>query len=610
MKQKEKDKFLQSAKSHIAKVDKRIKEKIINLHKGVEKDKEEYKRISEIERLAHGRLIEFKEKKIEELTVLHGSPYFVRCDIILDRTKEKKTYYFAKFLLDEEFIYSWVSPIASVRFEKPGKISYTCPDGRTKYGTLIRKDQYMIVGGKIVFLTNEEINRARELIYQEHFSSRKKGFVLPEIVAQMEKAQDQVIRAHHVGPFVISGPAGSGKTTLALHRVGYLMQSPETISSYPSNRVIVFVQDTGTKKYFSHLLPELGIENVLITTFYEWTSGIIGLKGYAYAERLGNTEKEKDIYEFRKMKALKNAKIPNYAENIFSFLHNIYKEYFKKNNTKLFEYQKNKRLLDRFDLTILLKSYIKKFGSINITYMSYKSMPNGTVKRIYKKEPLKYSLIVADEFQNYLSEQIEVLKTCIDEKYKSIIYVGDTAQQTQFGTIKSLEELHKIIPNERRVILQKVYRNTKNILKYIEKVGYEIIIPKEIRKGDEVIEKILKTKQDEIKYVKDIISKNCNLSIGILAKNKEYLEEFKKSIKNTEKVHIFSMRESQGVEFDIVCIVGVHKNMFDINYEDTPKELITEKKHIQKDLLYVALTRAMHELHVVGKVKLSDIFNN
>ena len=47
---------------------------------------------------------------------------------------------------------------------------------------------------------------------------------------QMEKAQDQVIRAHHAGPLVISGPAGSGKTTLALHRVAFLTQSPETMA--------------------------------------------------------------------------------------------------------------------------------------------------------------------------------------------------------------------------------------------------------------------------------------------------------------------------------------------------------------------------------------------
>lgn len=66
----------------------------------------------------------------------------------------------------------------------------------------------------------------------------------------MEKAQDQVIRASHKGSLVIGGPAGSGKTTLALHRVAYLTQAPETSEFYPTKSIIVFVQDTGTKITF------------------------------------------------------------------------------------------------------------------------------------------------------------------------------------------------------------------------------------------------------------------------------------------------------------------------------------------------------------------------
>jgi DNA helicase-2/ATP-dependent DNA helicase PcrA len=110
-------------------------------------------------------------------------------------------------------------------------------------GELISKEQYMITDGKIVFMAFESLEQARELIYQEYFSQRKSSFLLPEIVEQMEQAQDKVIRAHHQGSFLISGAAGSGKTTLALHRVAYLLQSPDTAERFKTENTIVFVQD-------------------------------------------------------------------------------------------------------------------------------------------------------------------------------------------------------------------------------------------------------------------------------------------------------------------------------------------------------------------------------
>lgn len=183
----------------------------------------------------------------EELKKLFGSPYFIRCDVVYKKTGERKTLYFAKHYFTEENIYSWVAPASVIRFEKPGPASYKLPDKTIEHVELLRKEQYMIVEGKVLFFAVEEGEKPRELIYQEHFS-RKTGFVLPEIVGVMEKAQDKVIRAHHSGPFVISGPAGSGKTTLALHRVAYLVQSPDTGEYYPGKSIIVFVQDTGTKE--------------------------------------------------------------------------------------------------------------------------------------------------------------------------------------------------------------------------------------------------------------------------------------------------------------------------------------------------------------------------
>jgi superfamily I DNA/RNA helicase len=68
------------------------------------------------------------------------------------------------------------------------------------------------------------------------------------------------------------------------------------------------------------------------------------------------------------------------------------------------------------------------------------------------------------------------------------------------------------------------------------------------------------------------------------------------------------MNESQGVEFDLVCIVGVSPNLFEVPaHAGVSAEHLLERKNIQRDLLYVALTRAITELHVLGSVSLTDI---
>ncbi len=287
-----KEEILLVAKRHVKKV-------CLSLEKAGEDTVESFKRSNEIfatlsdaDKIVERELMRYAKKRVGEIEHLKGSPYFVCCDVIWEKETEVKRIFFGKFGFTEEEIYSWITPASSMRFENPGEVGHTRPDGQFQKARMIRKDQYMIVDGRIKFLVTETIDAPRELVYQEYFSNRKTGFVLPEILAQMEKAQDQVIRAHHRGPFLISGPAGSGKTTLALHRVAYLVQSPDLASMYARDSIIVFVQDNGTKEYFSHLLPELGIDDVLITTFSEWAFSILNFDA-TYSIRVGTSESER-----------------------------------------------------------------------------------------------------------------------------------------------------------------------------------------------------------------------------------------------------------------------------------------------------------------------------
>jgi len=606
--EKYKEKLLNDLKLHINYIRQKVLLKLELTKILADKSLKEISRMRSEDQSVQMQLKANAENRMIELKSLEGSPYFMKC-YITDEKGEEKEYFFAKHQFSEESIYSWVAPVAAIRFENPGKTSYKLPDGTIRTIIIKQKEQYMIIDGKVIFFSLEEKNRPRELIYQEHFTRQKSDFALPEIVAQIEKAQDQVIRASHKSPLIISGPAGSGKTTLALHRVAYLTQAPDTMDFFPSKSIIVFVQDIGTKKYFGALLPDLGIKDVEITTFGEWAIFTLNLSGYIYVERYGGNEEERDIYEYQKLRALREKIIPKWNSNIYKVLYSIYEDRFSKENIKLFDKQKKEKKLDRFDLCVLLKSHFEKFRKFETEREYQTFIKDNLVKKIEKKK-VEYSLMVIDEFQNYLLEQLQILKSCLNTETSSTIYVGDIAQQVKLGTIRSLEDIGETINPDRNIILNKVYRNTKNILLFIESLGYKTIIPEEAKIGPVVVEKEIKTIEEEIEYIKNNIKGYRKGTIGIILKNDIYLTQFKNEFNNIENIHVLTMLESQGVEFDIVFIAGIDEASFKIDHcVDVLSEHLKERKRIQKDLLYVALTRAITELHILGKEKLSDIVN-
>ncbi len=612
-----KEKLLEGLKKHISHVQEKIRSSLGVTEEQANMSAKEISRLRPEDQWVAMQIKGNAIQRVEELNRLLGSPYFTKCEVVLSRTGEKKTYYFAKHYFGDESIYSWFSPVSTIRFESPGEVSYKLPNGEMQTLEILSKDQYMILDGKVLFYATEEQGSPRELIYQEHFTQQKSEFILPEIVAQMEKAQDQVIRAHHKGPLLIAGPAGSGKTTLALHRVAYLTQAPDTAPTFPDQSIIVFVQDNGTKEYFSHLLPGLGINDVNITTFSEWAMKILrldpsassGQEAYTYTPRYGDSEEEMDQFEYQKIKALRESPLPAFNRNCFLTLKRAYEPFLTKESKKLFMKQREERAIDRFDLTILLKAFLAKHKKLETEREVLEVNHNGARRRV-KKTRMLYSLIVVDEFQNYLPEQLTLFKKCIHEDTEAMLYVGDMAQQVYLGTIKNWESIGESIVSERNVRLDKVYRNTRNILTYIQGLGYDISLPKGLKEGPVVTEKITHTAEEEIEHIKQVMGGYKHGSIGVLAKSRQHLVPFKSAFAEHKNVHILTMNESQGVEFDLVCIVGVENGMFSVKHHlDASPAHLEERKLMQKDLLYVALTRAITELHVLGRNSLRDIIS-
>jgi DNA helicase IV len=602
MKQEEKQTTLALAKNVLSKVRKYMEQA---MHELIIQNAEKKKRLplaNEDNKIVEQKLLEHGDTRVREIEALLPSPYFVRC-IVQFENGSKEELAFAKFSFSDQQIYSWITPASSLRFANPGKVSYTRPDGTKRHGTLIQKDQFLIANGGISYLSTESIGKERELVYQAYFSQQKKGFALPEIVAKMEEAQDAVIRANHRGPFVISGPAGSGKTTLALHRVAYLAQSPDVSDLFKPNSILVFVQDESTRDYFSHLLPELGINGVTITTFASWAMNVLGLDGYTYAYRFGTAEGDKDMFELTKLQALSNIPKISTDTNIYKTLKQVY-TIEQQEMQNMFEAQTKARVLDRFDLTVLLALFKSTHGEFTSMQEYYQMNKQHAAKKKTGRFPITYSLIIFDEFQNYLPLQIRLAKSTLDTTTNAVMYIGDMAQQTQLGTIKEWSEASEQVSENRTVALSKVYRNTRQILEYIGALGYSVLVDEHARDGEQVLEHVCGAVNDEIAYVQ-ALSSAAKGTIGVLSLDPTYLDPFKVAI-SSGNVRMLSMHEAQGVEFEVVCIVGVRKDMFATDYSDEYAQFISEKKNVNKDVLYVALTRAMHELHVVGSCTLGE----
>lgn len=194
-----------------------------------------------------------------------------------------------------------------------------------------------------------------------------------------------------------------------------------------------------------------------------------------------------------------------------------------------------------------------------------------------------------------MAEQIKIIQSCINSN-KSILYVGDLAQQTRWGTIKNWDEAGENFSLGRKVVLDKIYRNTKQILDYIKACGYDVKIPVGLMEGQKVVEVTANSQADEAGFVSQAIKENPNSIVGILHSKMPAEVNYKTIYLKNKNIYVLSVYEAQGVEFDVVILL---KPAGKTNYDNYPLELAKQKQKINYDLQYVALTRAMSKLYVI-----------
>lgn len=209
------------------------------------------------------------ENKIALLENMIQSPYFARIDFRFEDEDTFEKIYIGRSSLkkdntNEFYIYDWRSPIASVFYRFVlGQAFYDAPGGRIT-GEVNLKRQYEISKGKLEYFFDADVQIVDEFLRK--LLSQNTSPKIKTIVETIQREQDIVIRDMENDLMMVQGVAGSGKTSIALHRAAYLMYQGLT-SRLSADNILIISPNTLFEQYISNVLPELGEDHVVSVVF-------------------------------------------------------------------------------------------------------------------------------------------------------------------------------------------------------------------------------------------------------------------------------------------------------------------------------------------------------
>lgn len=211
------------------------------------------------------------------------SPYFGRVDFCYEGEEEAETYYIgignlAKSRARDPYVFDWRAPVSSLFYDyDKGPAKFQAPAGILA-GEITKKRQYKIKNGTLVYTLESDINIDDEILQQtlsEHADASLKS-----IVTTIQKEQNQIIRDQNHRILAVQGCAGSGKTSVALHRIAYLLYHNR--KNLNAAQILILSPNSIFADYISRILPELGEENIREMTFDDFAYHM--LKEYGEAE--------------------------------------------------------------------------------------------------------------------------------------------------------------------------------------------------------------------------------------------------------------------------------------------------------------------------------------
>lgn len=212
-----------------------------------------------------------KQKDWHRYQKMLDSPYFGRIDFLYDGEEERERFYIGIGNFSEDFrstplIFDWRAPVSSLFYDyEKGRAEYLAPVGKIT-GEVIAKYQYKIKKGKLQYAFESEIKIDDDILKRE--LGMHTNASLKNIVCSIQKEQNQIIRNREDRILVVQGSAGSGKTSIALHRIAYLLYHER--QSLCASQVLILSPNRIFSDYISHILPELGEEQIKEMSFDDY----------------------------------------------------------------------------------------------------------------------------------------------------------------------------------------------------------------------------------------------------------------------------------------------------------------------------------------------------
>lgn len=204
---------------------------------------------------------------IATLEKMRSSPYFGRVDFIPDSGEAFSAYIGSATLLDENtyttYVCDWRAPVASLFYENGcGRTSFDSPDGPQR-GRVTLLRQYRIENGKLELMLDSDVRIDDSLLLSALSADSSER--MKTIVSTIQREQNAVIRDAQNDMLLVLGPAGSGKTSIALHRIAYLLYRDR--AKLKSKNVLIFSPNDIFMDYIARVIPDLGENEVPQTTF-------------------------------------------------------------------------------------------------------------------------------------------------------------------------------------------------------------------------------------------------------------------------------------------------------------------------------------------------------
>lgn len=606
------------------------------------------KRLSKILDIPYFGRIDFREKN-EESKVL---PAYIGIHSVYDLTNKTN------------LIYDWRAPISSMFYNQElGEASYITPVGEIQ-GEILLKRQYRIRNGKMEFMIESSLTVHDDILQKELSSNADDK--MKNIVATIQREQNSIIRNEDAQTLIIQGVAGSGKTSIALHRIAYLLYRFNTNLS--SKNMLIISPNKVFADYISNVLPELGEETIpeismeqilseilnnkyKYQNFFEQVTELLGKPALGFIERI----QYKASFDF--------------ISQLDRFILHIENTYFKAKDVKLTKYitipavfiEEQFRRFNRYPMrrrfepmtdyilemaqiqyhiTVtaaernILKKDIRNMFAGNNDIQIYKNffewIGKPEIFKMRKNRTLEYSDLASlaylymalegnntqnhvrhlliDEMQDYSPIQYKVLHKLYSCR-KTVL--GDVSQSVNPYGSSTASMIQKVLIRGEVMKLCKSYRSTYEITAFSQQIRTNEELEPVARHGEQPQTLRFKNEEEELLGILGLISKfkkSNNKSIGIICKTESQAKDIAEKLKAynndiyflssqssafVQGIVITSAHMAKGLEFDEVIIPQAN----DRNYHS----------EIDRSMLYVAVTRAMHLLTLTYSGELSNL---